>query len=281
MSSDRPFIIIITCGKQKLQTTTPVPLDQLYTGKLTKTKIEVARLLASDDRIYVISGKFGLIPLKSESAYYDSLNRMPNRSLVESQIKMYNLAPDVLIVFIGQRKIYNFLSTYFSNLKNLISETKGSGDFTARLIEFRNKYKSDPSFREKFKKWVYEDIKISIPQKSIEDFFKEKPRLAFGYGFDPETLREGIRSFEFSHKVGEISLYTFSPELSFRIFPTLAENMKEYTVSWGGLLLIKGKTEIGIHHFVTDRDPQDVVNDINEGLSKIFKKYEIIPKEDI
>jgi len=168
------LIVIVTCGKNKIKTDIPVPLDQLYVGKLTKEKFEVAKLLTSDDKIYVISGVLGLVELDTESAWYNSFNRLPKRTTVEKQIAKYDLSPNDLILFIGQQKIYDFLSSYFYNFKNLITGAKGIGDFTHKLAKFKKSYMTSPEFREEFNTWLFEDVPIKERQKPkpLEHFFR-------------------------------------------------------------------------------------------------------------
>lgn len=135
------MIVIITCGKQKLKTKKPVRLDVLYSSRLGKGKMKIARLLTSDDKIFVFSGKLGLVPLSTESAWYDSKNKLPPISLVEKQVKRYKIPPNESTVFIGQKKVFVLLQKIYPGLVNLISNSKGSGDFTRIVYEMINKPK--------------------------------------------------------------------------------------------------------------------------------------------
>lgn len=127
------MIVIITCGKQKLRTNTPVPLAQLYNSRLGQGKIQLARKITTDDKIYILSGVLGLVPLQSTSSWYDSQNKLPNRTLLKSQVAKYDLQDNIL--FIGQKLYFNVLVKFYPNLQNLIPISKGSGDFTRRVYE--------------------------------------------------------------------------------------------------------------------------------------------------
>ena len=124
--------IIITCGKTKLKTKKPVTLDVLYTSRLGKGKIELAKRMVKGetDRVYVFSGLLGLVPLMSKSAWYDSENKLPDKKMVEKQVKAYPMGHDDKIWFVGQKKVFLLLKKFIPNLKNLIPKSKGSGDFT-------------------------------------------------------------------------------------------------------------------------------------------------------
>lgn len=104
---------------------------------------------------------------------------------------------------------------------------------------------------------------------------KEKPKLAFGFGYDPEQLREGITEVKYSHTLEDgTKLYTFKPKLPYRIFKQLAEEIGYETK---GNILIKGNTEIKNHDFVTDKDHKLIQKELNHAIEQIYKKYEPVP----
>ena len=108
---------------------------------------------------------------------------------------------------------------------------------------------------------------------------QNKPRLAFGYGYDPNILKNGIKSFSFSHKLdSELKLYEFQPNISYRIFHVLA-NILKYKCQ--GSELRKNKTVIKNKYFVTYRNPEEIVKELNNGIKSLFKHYDPIPKSDI
>lgn len=104
-----------------------------------------------------------------------------------------------------------------------------------------------------------------------------KPKLAFGYGYNPNILKEGIKKFSFSHDLEHgYKLYTFKPSLSYKIFPILSEYMDYRIIN--GCLLKNGKIKISYDYFITPHDPNEVINDLNRAIRKIFSNYEpLIP----
>ena len=126
------MVIIITCGKAKLKTDIPVPLEELYISYLTKGKIKLAKKLT--DRVYLFSGVLGLVPLKSKSAWYDSQNKLPPEDLIEKQLQEYNFDGSK-IQFIGQKKALKFLQKFLPEIENLFSNIKGVGDLQKQIYE--------------------------------------------------------------------------------------------------------------------------------------------------
>ena len=126
------MIVIITCGKTKLRTDIPVPLEKLYTSYLTKGKIKLAKKLT--DKVYLFSGILGLVPLESESAWYDSKNKLPTKDLIEKQLQDYNFV-GLKIQFIGQKKAFKFLQKFLPGIKNLFPNFRGVGELQKLIYE--------------------------------------------------------------------------------------------------------------------------------------------------
>ncbi len=103
-----------------------------------------------------------------------------------------------------------------------------------------------------------------------------KPKLAFGYGYNPEILRKGISKFSYSHSLNnELKLYEFEPKISYRIFNVLAKILKYKCV---GSELKKNNTIIKNKYFITDEKPEQVIKELNMGIKEIFEIYEPIHK---
>lgn len=104
-----------------------------------------------------------------------------------------------------------------------------------------------------------------------------KPKLAFGYGYNPNILKEGIKEYTFSHNLENgYKLYIFKPSLSYKIFPLLSEYMDYRIIN--GCLLKNGKNKISNDYFITPHDPNKVIDDLNNAIREIFSNYEpIIP----
>lgn len=53
------MIIIVGCGKSKLKSRSRA--DELYQGSLFKKRISLARTITTDDQIFILSAKYGLV----------------------------------------------------------------------------------------------------------------------------------------------------------------------------------------------------------------------------
>ena len=62
-------LVVISCGKAK--TPHPAPAAEFYTGGYFRAQLGYARRLTTDDRILVLSAKYGLVPLHRELSPYD------------------------------------------------------------------------------------------------------------------------------------------------------------------------------------------------------------------
>lgn len=131
------------------------------------------------------------------------------------------------------------------------------------------------------RKWMR--VKSREKRKAVKrkkhDGRKEDPQLAFGYGYNPEILKEGITDFSFSHALEDgTKLYEISPKISYKIFPVLAKILNYKCI---GNELRKGNTVIKNRYFTSDQEPEDIVHELNSGIQTLFQKYEPIPKYDI
>ncbi len=105
-----------------------------------------------------------------------------------------------------------------------------------------------------------------------EEVQVEKPKLAFGHGYNPHTILNGILKFSFSHIIEkDLKLYEFEPKLSYKIFTTLAKILK-YKCT--GLELQNERTVIKNTYFITNKDPKVIINELNSAISEIFKTYD-------
>jgi len=117
----------------------------------------------------------------------------------------------------------------------------------------------------------------SIPtERSLDDQISKtqnkKPRLAFGFGFDSKTLKNGILRYSYSHELKDgIKLYEFEPKLSYRIFNVLAKILN-YKCTESELR--DKRTVIKNKYFLTDQDPEIIVQKLNKGIKLIFENYE-------
>lgn len=123
------------------------------------------------------------------------------------------------------------------------------------------------------------DINIKGKTKESKNKDSSKPKLAFGYGYNPKILTNGIKEFKFSHEVDtDIKLYEFQPKLSYRIFNELGKVLK---YNCFGNELRKDNTIIKNDYFITDIDPNDIIKMLNKGIKQLFETYEPSPFYDV
>lgn len=80
MSEIAYSVFLIACSAKKAQTQTAVPAVSLYQGQLFKAQLAYARtvLHADDHQIFVMSAKYGLVPLwEPICSYNETLVGMP------------------------------------------------------------------------------------------------------------------------------------------------------------------------------------------------------------
>ena len=112
--------------------------------------------------------------------------------------------------------------------------------------------------------------------KSSIKIANDKPKLAFGFGYDPNTLKNGILKYSYSHDLEEnLKLYEFEPKLPYRIFNVLARVLKYKCLESE---IRHENTVIKNKYFITDKNPKTIINNLNKGITKIFKIYEPVFK---
>ncbi len=141
---------------------------------------------------------------------------------------------------------------------------------------------STPSKYLDLSKWIKQEGSNNTKSERKDSDLKNEsknPKLAFGYGYDPETLKGGIMDFSFSHNLGNgLNLYEFKPKISYRIFNELA---KVLHYKCAGNELRKGATTIKNNYFTTDQDPKTIIKQLNGGIKRLFELYDALPKYDI
>lgn len=74
------MIVMISCCKSKREDGREHPAAELYTSPLFRKSLEYARRISQDKDIYILSAKYGLLPLDARVRSYDvTLNRMGER----------------------------------------------------------------------------------------------------------------------------------------------------------------------------------------------------------
>lgn len=128
-------------------------------------------------------------------------------------------------------------------------------------------------------KWIKGKKSSSLQKKKIKTSAKKEQKLAFGYGYNPDILRNGIKQFSYSHDLEDgTKLYEITPKLSYKIFPVLAKILK---YKCRGNELRKGNTVIKNRYFTSDQDPEQIIDELNSSIQELFQQFEPMPEYNI
>lgn len=92
-------LVVISCGKAK--TSHPAPAAEFYTGGYFRAQLAYARRLTTDDRILVLSAKYGLVPLDRELAPYELRITQPGAVTIDqllAQARSLGVARELRVV---------------------------------------------------------------------------------------------------------------------------------------------------------------------------------------
>ncbi len=121
MGGEEFMIVFIGCVKSKINDNMRHPAHELYTSELFKKSLRYARLLTSDDKIFILSAKYGLLGLNDEIEYYNDTLIGKSQNIVASwsfkvrkQITERHLNDDTAVFLASQ--------TYIQYLKDLFGK---------------------------------------------------------------------------------------------------------------------------------------------------------------
>ena len=122
MNGEIPMKIFISCVKSKLDDNELHPASELYVSTLFKKSLQYARTLTTDDNIFILSAKYGLVPLDRQIRSYNlTLKDMPKNERkrwaysVIKQCEKIEINRNEEIVFLAGRYYSEYLSIYFKN----------------------------------------------------------------------------------------------------------------------------------------------------------------------
>ena len=130
-------IVLIGCSKSKLDHCAPA--RDFYQGPIFKKSLAAAEKLYPEAQIYVLSAKYGLVPIDQVICPYDeTLNGKPANHIknwvakVINQMKKLGIDPqnDNFIIFAG-KNYRKYLP--LDNAKNMFDGCKGIGDILKKL----------------------------------------------------------------------------------------------------------------------------------------------------
>ena len=116
-SEDIKYSVFIGCGKKKRSRGTRA--ETLYIGTYFKLCLALAKTITSEKDIYILSAKYGLIPLEKEIEPYEekitSKNKEDRKKWVQSVGEQLKIFPQGKRVFICSQQYYK----YFEGIKLL------------------------------------------------------------------------------------------------------------------------------------------------------------------
>ena len=144
----RSDFAVIPCGAAKLGTSAPAA--EFYTGSMFKDALETARQHFSDDKIFVLSAKHGLVRLDTVLDPYDLKLGDPGSiqwNDISVQLQEYGITGQVLsllpkdyfkLLERSTQGVANMPSRHNIQFENLFEGTKGIGEQKGRLKQLRS-----------------------------------------------------------------------------------------------------------------------------------------------
>ena len=119
MEPNKP-IVFVGCGVTKMKK--PCTAKKMYVGHYVQTCLAYARTFTTEDNIYILSAKYGVLPLDKVIEPYDkTLNKMSKkekqdwRNMVIGQLNDMGINQDTPVIFICGKNYYSLFEDYFNN----------------------------------------------------------------------------------------------------------------------------------------------------------------------
>lgn len=116
------MIVFIGCGATKMKNACKA--RKMYVGNYVQLCLAYAQTFTTQDNIYILSAKYGVLPLeKVIEPYNKTLNNMNIqekqdwKNMVIKQLEEMNISKDTEVVFICGTNYYTLLEDYFTNYK--------------------------------------------------------------------------------------------------------------------------------------------------------------------
>ena len=116
------MIVFIGCGATKMKTACKA--RKMYVGNYVQLCLAYAQTFTTQDNIYILSAKYGVLPLeKVIEPYNKTLNNMNIeekqdwKNMVIKQLEDIGINKDTEVVFICGTNYYTLLEDYFTNYK--------------------------------------------------------------------------------------------------------------------------------------------------------------------
>lgn len=138
------MIVFIGCGAAKMKNACKA--KNMYIGNYFRLCFAYAQTFTTQDNIYILSAKYGVLPLeKVIEPYNRTLNKMTKqekqdwKDMVIEQLINIDIKENTEVAFICGTNYYNLLEDYFNNYKVLLPK-QGIGLQQHFMIEELKKY---------------------------------------------------------------------------------------------------------------------------------------------
>jgi hypothetical protein len=114
------MIVVISCSRRKAHD--PLPAIELYRGNHFGMRREIARLMTTDDNIYIISALHGLLRAKQIVARYDQPmdeTSSLTKETIREQAKRLRIS-NYPVAFIGSEKYLELIEGVFPSVLNIM-----------------------------------------------------------------------------------------------------------------------------------------------------------------
>lgn len=115
------MIVFVGCGVTKMKN--PCKVKKMYAGNYFQTCLAYAQTFTSQDNIYVLSAKYGVLPLeKVIEPYNKTLKDMTPqekqdwKNMVIKQMENIGINQDTPVTFICGKNYHSLFSDYFNNI---------------------------------------------------------------------------------------------------------------------------------------------------------------------
>ena len=123
------MIVFIGCGASKMKNACKA--KNMYVGNYFQLCLAYAQTFTTQDNIYILSAKYGVLPLEKVIEPYNRTLKKMNKQekqdwkdMVIKQLGDMGISKDAEVAFVCGTNYYNLLEDYFTNYKLLLPKQR-------------------------------------------------------------------------------------------------------------------------------------------------------------
>ncbi len=131
---DESPVVVISCGGAKASE--PAPASELYVGSYFRAALRAARALTADDRILVLSARYGFVRLSSTIAPYEQRITEPGAispARLAATARAHRIPASAEVVLLAPKAYVAAARTVWPEARSLLDGTAGMGEQMARF----------------------------------------------------------------------------------------------------------------------------------------------------